>query len=77
MSEMYAIVYSSDEIGIRESYCKNPSYCTCKFDESAAPKCGYTAEQAKQFIIAYYKRKIEYLEKQDIKDFLYDQGIYL
>lgn len=75
-NDFYAIVYSQDEIGIRPTSCKNPGLCTCVVDESSAPKCGYSAEQARRYIIAYYKRRIEYLEKITINDFLHDQGYY-
>lgn len=75
-NDFYSMVYSKDEISIAVSHCKNPGLCTCVIDESSAPKCGYTAEQARRFMIQYYKRRIDYLEKITIEEFLHDNGFY-
>ena len=75
-NDMYAIVYGHDEIGIRVASCRNPGLCTCHNDASAAPKCGYSAEQAKKYIINYYKRRIEHLETSSLDEFLHDSGYY-
>lgn len=76
MSDKYAITYGHDEIGIRAAKCLNPGLCTCEVDISSTPKCGYTAEEAKRYIIEYYKRRVQYLEQQSIEDFLHDSGFY-
>ena len=75
-NDFYAITYGHDEIGIRVAVCRNPGLCTCQTDESSAPKCGYSAKQAKQYIVQYYKRRDEQVEALSIDEFLHDSGYY-
>lgn len=73
---MYAIAYGPDEISLIESNCKQPWNCTCNSTVDGI-KCGYSAEEAKQKIIAYYEQRAAYLKKCSTKEFLHDMGIYI
>lgn len=75
MEKMYAIKYYGDEIQIWETDCLQVGNCTCKENDFEV-KCGYSAQEAKQRLVEYYRSKANYLEKQSLEDFLYDQGYY-
>ena len=72
MSDIYAIVYSSDEINLKVSECKQPGFCSCKI--SKGPKCGYPVEEAKQIIVDYYRKRADYIENLSDEDFLYESA---
>lgn len=72
--EQYTLKYYEDEVKLYPSKCLQPWNCDCA--NSSGTKCCYSAEEAKQHILKYYRDKLEYLERQELKDFLHDQGIY-
>lgn len=73
---IYAISYGPDEVSIVETFCKQPWKCTCK-RETDGVKCGYSAEEARQKLIAYYEQRVAFLKKCNTKEFLHDMGIYI
>ena len=72
----FTIKYFGDEIKLYESTCLNEILCACKHADGE-PKCCYTAEECKQKVLDYYKKRVEWIENQSIEEFLIDQGIYL
>lgn len=72
--EMYKIIYYCDEIGIKPTMCLQPWNCDCS--KNIDSKCGYSLGEAKDRIIDYYQKKVEYLKKSTPEEFLKSMGIY-
>lgn len=76
LDEKFTIKYHEDEIQIYPAKCLNPERCECNLFVQLEPKCGYTAEQARQKVIEYYLNRAVYVKNLSTKDFLYEYGFY-
>jgi len=72
-NETYEIIHRFDEVIVKEATCKYPWMCICKFNY-IGPKCGYTAEECKQYFIDYYRKRAEYIEKLTPEEFMLEAG---
>lgn len=63
MSDKYTIIFTPDEISL--TVASDPTHLLT-----------FTADEAKEYIISYYRRKADYIFKQTLTDFMHDQGFY-
>lgn len=76
VDESYALKYTDNGVIIHPATCLQPWKCECKFLQNKSVKCCYSAEEIKEKVADYYKETADYIQRQSLKDFLHDQGIY-
>lgn len=76
MTDIFAIKFYPDEIGIMRTECLNPIQCSCQNNLNNEPKCGYSPEDVHQKFIEYYENRVTYLKKLSTKEFMEEMGYY-
>lgn len=77
LDKWYKIRYHANEIRlvVTDVPCMCPTACACAIPGMKGPKCCYTAEEARAFIVQYYMQRAFDAKHQPIEEFIKEFGI--
>lgn len=73
-TDIYAIKYFNDEVGVELTDCKQPWSCECINSET---KCGYSPEEIQKKVVEYYQNRAKAVSSLTPEQFMAQYGIYL